>query len=260
MINRANRPYYLIGEPRVTACESKTLLHDTPAIFIRNLQFHWQPGAGPLLSIPAFTLAAGERLFVYGSSGSGKSSLLNLLAGVAVAQQGELQVFGQSLTALSASARDQFRARELGIIFQQFNLLPYLSALDNLRLRLHFLPRTQRAAAEARLQPLLAALGIGQMQHRPATQLSVGQQQRVAVARALLGEPRLILADEPSSALDSDSRDSFMRLLLDQCSATGASLVFVSHDRSLAGYFDRQLDISEFNPAPVQPGLAEVAP
>lgn len=240
----------------MTAHESKALTANTPVIAMHQLQFYWQRTALPLLDIPSFTLAAGERLFVYGPSGVGKSSLLNLLAGVSVPQRGELQVCGQSLQALSALARDRFRAQALGIIFQQFNLLPYLSVLDNLRLRLHFLPPPRRRVAERQLPLLLAELGLEALQSQLAARLSLGQQQRLAVARALLGEPRLILADEPSSALDSDNRDTFMALLLEQCQRTGASLVFVSHDRSLASCFDRQLDLRQYNPSLAGQGVA----
>ncbi len=244
----------------MTACESKAQPTNTPVIAINQLQFHWRLGAAPLLDIPRFSLPAGERLFVYGPSGVGKTSLLNLLAGVCVPQQGELQVCGQPLGTLSALARDRFRARELGIIFQQFNLLPYLTLEENLRLRLHFLPRQRRAIAEAQLPQLLAELGLGPLRQQLAARLSLGQQQRLAVARALLGEPRLILADEPSSALDGENRDSFMALLLDQCQRTGASLVFVSHDRSLASVFDRQLDLRQFSPALADRVAKAVAP
>lgn len=217
-----------------------------PAIALRELSFAW-PGQAPILKIPELTLAPGERLFLYGPSGSGKTSLLNLLAGVNLPTEGELAVLGQSLSALSARQRDKFRARHLGIVFQQFNLIPYLSLYDNIRLAAHFagLPK---ALLEERLGSLLSALNLpAELGSRPASQLSMGQQQRVAVARAMIAHPEILLADEPSSALDTEHRDAFMQLLLEQVAAEHCTLVLVSHDASLARHFDRRIDMRELS-------------
>ncbi|MGS2723675.1 ABC transporter ATP-binding protein [Porticoccus sp. GXU_MW_L64] len=213
---------------------------NTPAIAIERMAFAW-PGQQSLLDIDSFELQAGERLFLYGPSGSGKTTLLNLLAGVTLPQQGQVRILGQDLAQLSGHRRDRFRARHIGVIFQQFNLIPYLSVLDNVLLAAHF-ARLKNMAQSAR--DLLAALNLPDSTfQRRAAQLSVGQQQRVAVARALLCEPQLVIADEPTSALDSDSRERFLELLFDAVKQCNSSLVFVSHDRSLQGQFSHSADI-----------------
>jgi putative ABC transport system ATP-binding protein len=171
---------------------------------------------------------------------------------VLAAQRGRVRVLGQDLGALSGARRDAFRAAHIGLVFQMFNLLPYLSVLDNVLLPARFSAERRRhaqpdPASEARR--LLGELGITQAaaSGRSVAELSIGQQQRVAVARALLGRPELVIADEPTSALDSDTRDAFLRLLMSECAAAGAALLFVSHDTALGGLFDRQLSIAEVN-------------
>lgn len=226
-----------------------------PAIALSDVQFAWSRHAEPVLDIPHFTLARGERLFLYGPSGSGKTSLLNLLAGIALPQRGEVALLGQSMAALKGRQRDRFRARHIGVVFQQFNLIPYLSVLANVCLAAHFAgrapgegPEVNQTGTETHARELLAALGLPTgIAERPASTLSVGQQQRVAVARALITRPEILLADEPSSALDSDHRDAFMQVMLEQVAETGSTLVFVSHDRSLAKAFDHQQDLRELS-------------
>ncbi|MCB1886795.1 MAG: ATP-binding cassette domain-containing protein [Rhodocyclaceae bacterium] len=219
------------------------------ALDIDTLSFAW-PGQAPCLSIERFTLAARERLFLQGPSGSGKSTLLSLVGGVIVPTAGRLRVLGTDTAALRPSARDRFRADRLGIVFQLFNLLPYLSALDNITLACRFSrARRERAgdvAAEARR--LAARLDLDpSLLVRPAVELSVGQQQRVAAARALIGRPSLVIADEPTSALDAERQAGFVDLLLGECRASGSALLFVSHDRSLAGRFDRCVRLPDIN-------------
>ncbi len=219
-----------------------------PAIALRDVQFAWSRHAEPVLDIPHFTLARGERLFLYGPSGSGKTSLLNLLAGIALPQRGDVALLGQSMAALKGRQRDRFRARHIGVVFQQFNLIPYLSVLANVCLAAHFSGSMSEKEAETHARELLSALGLpSAIAERPASALSVGQQQRVAVARALITRPEILLADEPSSALDSDHRDAFMDVMLEQVAETGSTLVFVSHDRSLAKAFDHQQDLRELS-------------
>lgn len=197
------------------------------------------------MNIDKLEIFEGERVFLYGPSGSGKTSLLNLLAGVQLPTSGSIELLGQNLAALSARQRDKLRARHIGVIFQQFNLIPYLNLLDNVLLAAHF-AGLDKPEAQLRAHQVLSALGLErELLERPARQLSVGQQQRVAVARALIAKPEILLADEPSSALDSDSRDAFIDLLLDNTRQTGCTVVFVSHDRSLQPHFSRSLDISE---------------
>ena len=191
-------------------------------------------------------LGPGERLFVRGASGSGKSTLLSLVAGVLVATAGRVEVLGRDWATLSASARDRHRADHVGYVFQQFNLLPYLSVMDNVLLPCRFSPRrAQRAQDPARVAiGLLERAGLGgELRQRAAAELSVGQQQRVAAARALLGDPELVIADEPTSAMDEELRDAFMDLLLESCARAGSALLFVSHDPRLAARFERVLEL-----------------
>ena len=221
-------------------------------IHIENLLFRWSKGDPACLEIPHFKLRRGERVFLHGQSGSGKSTLLQLLAGVLIPERGTLAVLGTELTGLPASRRDRFRADHIGFIFQQFNLVPYLPALDNVLLPCRFSPRrAQRAGAAPREEAmrLLVQLDLAQtLWQRPATGLSVGEQQRVAAARALIGRPEIVIADEPTSALDAQRQTAFLDLLLRECDAAGATLLFVSHDQRLAAAFDRVVALADLAP------------
>ncbi|RIJ18129.1 ABC transporter ATP-binding protein [Henriciella mobilis] len=226
---------------------------DTPAIKIRDLGFAW-PQSPPLLDIAGFDLARGEKLFLRGPSGSGKSTLLGLVAGVLEPQSGTIEVLGENMTGLAGSKRDRLRADRMGVIFQMFNLVPYLSVVQNVMLPCRFSAARRKAAGDdlaGEARRLLARLGLSdeKLLARPVTDLSVGQQQRVAVARALIGGPQLLIADEPTSALDADARDRFIELLTEEASGSGAALLFVSHDGSLASHFDRSVDLAEINRA-----------
>ena len=209
-----------------------------------------------MLAIDRFELAQKERLFLRGPSGSGKSTLLGLIAGVLESSQGEIRVMDQDIGQMSGSGRDQVRADHLGVIFQMFNLVPYLSVVQNVILPCRFSKRRlqkvqENGGAETEAKRLLERLGLDDeaLQARNVTELSVGQQQRVAAARALIGGPSLVIADEPTSALDSDARDRFIELLSEEANQTGAALLFVSHDSSLAPLFDRAVDLAEINGA-----------
>lgn len=229
----------------------------TDAILLEDVSFAWpSPGgaARPVLDLPRFSVAPGERVFLRGPSGSGKSTLLGLIGGVLVPDRGTVTLFGQRLDSLSSAARDHFRADTLGFIFQMFNLVPYLPVVDNVLLPTHFSrARRERAGADPRAEAkrLLAALGLTDpaLLARPVTALSIGQQQRVAAARALLGRPRLIIADEPTSALDHDAREAFLGLLMREAKAAETTLLFVSHDTTLGAMFDRSVSLSEVNRA-----------
>lgn len=214
------------------------------ALASHQLTFRW-PGSQQAIAYPDLALATGEHLFLQGPSGCGKSTLLAMLCGLAVPSSGDLTVLGTPLPTLPASARDRFRADHLGVIFQQFNLVPYLDAMANVLLPCRLSPRRRQAASpspEAEAESLLAALGLTRPDwHRPVTALSVGQQQRVAAARALIGAPALILADEPTSALDTANRDRFLDLLLSQADLRGTSVVLVSHDPALASRFHHSI-------------------
>jgi len=224
-------------------------------IELSDLGFAW-PGHAELLDIPAFRLARGETLFLKGPSGSGKTTLLGLLGGVQKPNRGHIRLLDQELTALSAGARDRFRVDHTGYIFQQFNLLPFLSVRENVELPCHFSKsrasraRQRHGSVDKAAASLLAHLGLkADLLERRADALSIGQQQRVAAARALIGQPELVIADEPTSALDADAREAFLQLLFAECREAGASLLFVSHDQSLAPLFDRNLSLAELNRA-----------
>ena len=231
-----------------------------PAVLqIEDVIYSW-PGAGqPCLRIARLHIVAGRTVFMHGPSGCGKSTLLGLMAGVLQADSGRVALLGQDWGALGGAARDARRADHVGVVFQQFNLLPYLSVLHNVLLPCRFSARRAsrcEGGVAAAAQALLQRVGLdASLWGRRADALSVGQQQRVAAARALIGRPELVIADEPTSALDAARRDEFMRLLLDTCAANGATLVFVSHDERLAAAFDERLSLPDLNRA-VQPEAA----
>ena len=227
-----------------------------PALRTRDLSFRWQPDQ-PRLRFPDLELPRGEHLFLQGASGSGKSTLLGLICGLQRPDTGQIQVLDQDLGQLRRGALDRFRANHLGIIFQQFNLVPYLSALANVTLPCRFSAARRRVALESspdldqeavRLLTQLE-LDVGALAGRPVTELSAGQQQRVAVARALIGAPSLVIADEPTSALDADARHAFLDLLFREVEAAKATLIFVSHDRDLGARFDRAVALADINRA-----------
>ena len=220
------------------------------------LRFAWPGAAAPCIDIEQLEIEAGEAVFLHGPSGCGKSTLLSLLAGVLVADAGRVTLLGQDWAALSGAARDRQRVAHVGYIFQQFNLLPYLSVLDNVLLPCRFSDRRRsRAVAQhgtprAQAEDLLAGMGLDRdLWRRPARHLSVGQQQRVAAARARIGQPELVIADEPTSALDEGHREAFLDVLLAACAAHRSALVFVSHDQRIAARFARVLRLPDLNRA-----------
>lgn len=228
-----------------------------PAIRLTDLCFRWRPDQAPVLDIPHLEVARGERVFVKGPSGSGKTTLLNLLGGVALPERGTLEVLGSDLPAMGGARRDAFRADHIGFIFQMFNLVPYLSLTENVALPCRFSALRRRnalagggdLAEEARRLLGRMELDAERFDGRPVTELSAGQQQRVAAARSLIGGPQLVIADEPTSALDADTRSSFLALLFNETRAAGATLLFVSHDAGLEAGFDRVLALAEINRA-----------
>lgn len=227
-----------------------------PALELKNFHFQWPGQPTFQLKIPDLALAIGQHLFVRGASGSGKTTLLNLLCGIHPLTQGEITIGGQKFQPLSGAKRDALRARHIGVVFQQLNLISYLSVLDNVLLAAEFAGK-RSAAASQRAQSLLTALGMAEaLWQQPAQQLSVGQQQRVAIARALLNEPALLIADEPTSALDADNRDAFIRLMLQEADRCGTTVVFVSHDAQLAGYFTSMLQMDNLAAGVVDSPLA----
>ncbi len=221
-------------------------------IEVKDLLFSWPDSSRPTIDIAEWSINS-ETIFLFGPSGSGKSTLIGLLAGVLVPCSGEIKINNQRLDLLSPSARDRFRADNIGLVFQQFNLIPYLSVEQNILLPLQFSSKRANALGSSTEQKtaalkLLEELGLeGECASRPARELSVGQQQRVAIARALIGAPSLIIADEPTSALDADTRDAFMNLLFREVQKINATLIFVSHDRSLAKGFKREISLDTLN-------------
>ncbi|WP_432455430.1 MULTISPECIES: ABC transporter ATP-binding protein [unclassified Agarivorans] len=216
--------------------------------------FAWPGETHPAIHIPHLSIAPASHTFIHGPSGCGKSTLLSLIAGVISPQQGQLRFMGQDCDSLSSAGRDQLRADHIGYVFQQFNLLPYLSVLENVALACQFsklrkqraLSRSSSVIEEARR--LLSHLQLPDKQlHQAVGQLSIGQQQRVAAARAMIGSPALIIADEPTSALDKVNREHFMNLLMAELEHCDSSLLLVSHDHDLAQRFTQVVDLPAVN-------------
>lgn len=222
-----------------------------PVIALDGVQFGYSRRL--VLDVPRLWIEQGSSVLLRGISGGGKSTLLGLLAGMLLPGKGSVEVAGHALQAMRGAARDRFRADHLGVIFQQFNLLPFLSVRDNIALGLRFSRvRSARISGpvDAEITRLMQALQLDPalMQRRAGT-LSVGQQQRVAAARALIGRPALLLADEPTSALDRDAATAFLQLMSAQCQAAGTTVLVVSHDDSLERLFDRTIALSQINQA-----------
>ncbi|HEL3193662.1 TPA: ATP-binding cassette domain-containing protein [Stenotrophomonas maltophilia] len=222
-----------------------------PVIALEDVQFGYDMRL--VLDIPKLWIEQGSSVLLRGISGGGKSTLLGLLAGVLLPGKGRVEVAGQALQGMGGAARDRFRADHLGVIFQQFNLLPFLSVRDNIALGLRFSRlRSARISGplDAEIARLLQALQLNpELMQRRAGTLSVGQQQRVAAARALIGRPAVLLADEPTSALDRQAATAFLQLMSAQCRAAGTTVLVVSHDESLQPLFDRTISLSEINHA-----------
>lgn len=211
------------------------------AIELKDVVFSY-PGqpAKPVLNIPHWQVSPGEKVFLHGPSGCGKSTLLNLLNGLFSPTQGKVTVLDERLDGMSARKKDRFRAAHIGCVFQQFNLISYLDAVDNVRLASKFSRKRRGSNIENDIKSLLSSLNIGERESKvPTCQLSIGQQQRIAIARALINKPRLLIADEPTSSLDHRNRDSFMDLLMDVVDESAVTLLFVSHDMNLARHFSR---------------------
>ncbi|SMG62508.1 ABC transporter ATP-binding protein YbbA [methanotrophic bacterial endosymbiont of Bathymodiolus sp.] len=216
-------------------------MKDQMAINLSNVRFHYpDKPTQSVLNVPFWTVASGEQVFVHGESGGGKSTLLNLLSGLLSPCEGEVNILGKPLSQMSRHQRDQFRADHIGYVFQQFNLIPYLDAIDNIRLASQFSARKNTRSLHYDIKKLLTDLNLAEKDWQtPARNLSIGQQQRVAIARAMINKPQLLIADEPTSSLDQSNRDAFMPLLMSMISENDMTLLFVSHDMSLANYFSR---------------------
>lgn len=220
------------------------------AIHLRNVVFGYDRRV-PVLRVKELVVSAGQRVFLYGPSGSGKTTLLGLITGILHPQEGSCNVLGRELTKLSLSARDRHRGAEMGYIFQSFNLIPYLTVRQNVALPCQVHKRRRRHIVAPTLneevERLVRRLGLESHLDHGVKKLSTGQQQRAAIARAVIGKPSLVIADEPTSALDTDLREAFMDLLFEVCDEAGATLVFVSHDRSLMAHFDQQIALTDIS-------------
>lgn len=215
---------------------------------IDDVAFRWPGRAGFSLSVPHLTLAKGETVLLLGESGSGKSTLLSLICGTILPDRGRITIAGTNISAMSGGARDRFRAEHIGVIFQQFNLLPFGSVMDNILLPLRFAPQRRKRVGSVTTEAarLCSELGLpAGVANAKTTALSVGQQQRVAVARALIGQPPLIIADEPTSALDANSQAAFLDLLFAQTTLHETALLMVSHDPRLGERFDRVIRLED---------------
>ena len=199
----------------------------------------------PILEIDTFQVMKGEKVFLYGPSGCGKSTLLNLVAGVLKPTEGSIRVLGHDFDLLSSSKKDQIRGEKIGYIFQSFNLIPYLSVKENILLPLWM--NKKKDTSSDNLGGILKSLNIEELQDSEVVNLSIGQQQRVAAARALVGEPQLVIADEPTSSLDKKNTLEFMELLLKKWEEKRFTLLFVSHDETLADFFEKKVSLEELN-------------
>jgi putative ABC transport system ATP-binding protein len=219
------------------------------SIQLKNIRYTYPDTPEKLvLNIDSWAVAAGEQVFVHGPSGGGKSTLLNLLSGMSQADTGEVSVMGQRLDKISSRQRDRFRADHIGYIFQQFNLIPYLDAIDNIKLAHQFAKQNTSSSLEDDIKSLLSSFYIEPADwQKPVAKLSIGQQQRIAIARAMVNKPELLIADEPTSSLDQDTRDNFMKELMAMVSEYNTTLLFVSHDMSLAKYFNRIDALADIN-------------
>jgi len=220
-------------------------MEPTPALRIRELRKSYEDPEGGrvvVLDLDRLDVARGEALAVSGESGAGKTTLLNLVAGILVPDRGTIEIMGEPMTGRSEVRRDRLRARHVGYLFQTFNLLPTLTALENVELGMTFRPRTGTAPRALALEALGRVGLADRARHRPA-QLSVGQQQRVAIARALAGHPALVLADEPTSNLDAKRAAQCLDLLMAFAAEQQAALLVVSHDESALARFDRTVHL-----------------
>ncbi len=203
-----------------------------------------------IIDIDSWSVADSEKVFLHGPSGCGKSTLLNLISGLLKPQSGDVKLLGKSLNLLSRSQKDAFRANNVGYVFQQFNLIPFLDVIENISLASHFATKKSKQLLIKQSHELLNTLDIKEaLWYKPVNQLSIGQQQRIAIARALINKPKILIADEPTSALDQANRSRFMSLLIALCAQHRMTLIFVSHDMSLSQHFDRVQALPAINAA-----------
>tara|TARA_R110002095_G_scaffold127999_3_gene110932 strand:- start:2261 stop:2935 length:675 start_codon:yes stop_codon:yes gene_type:complete len=198
----------------------------------------------PILDIKRFELQEREQVALIGESGSGKSTLLNVISGITAADSGKVTIAGTEIASMAEVVRDRFRAERIGFVFQTFNLLPAFSALENVLLGMSF---SRKKPSRDRAKELLALVGLEHRLHHHPKQMSVGEQQRVAVARALANQPKLLLADEPTANVDLANQETVLHLLRDACAQHQISMLLVTHSQEVARQFERVETLSDFN-------------
>ena len=221
---------------------------DDSIVKIESLRFQWSKNNNFKIFVPKLEVGRGKKVLFLGESGSGKTTLLSLICGFLEPLSGSISINDKIISDLTSTNKDAYRSDNIGIIFQQFNLLPYANVIDNIVLPLYFSKQRSKKVENK----INAAMNLCDQLRLPesilnqkASNLSVGQQQRVAVARALIGSPSIIVADEPTSSLDTEAQELFLDLMFDQISKNSSTLLMVSHDKSLTNYFDQVIDINE---------------
>lgn len=221
---------------------------DDSIVKIESLRFQWSKNNNFKIFVPKLEVGRGKKVLFLGESGSGKTTLLSLICGFLEPLSGSISINDKIINDLTSTNKDAYRSDNIGIIFQQFNLLPYANVIDNIILPLYFSKQRSKKVENK----INAAMNLCDQLRLPesilnqkASNLSVGQQQRVAVARALIGSPSIIVADEPTSSLDTEAQELFLDLMFDQISKNSSTLLMVSHDKSLTNYFDQVIDINE---------------
>jgi len=225
------------------------LTNNEPLIALSKIEFGYNGETDQkVLNLPSWQVDTGEKVLLIGSSGSGKSTLLNVINGILSPDSGHISVAGYALESLTNRQRDRFRSTQIGYVAQNFNLIPYLSAIDNIKLTRYFKHSSAQEGYDLDAESLLLELNIADTQwYKPVNQLSIGQQQRVAIARAIVNKPKLLIADEPTSSLDQTNRDNFMSILMETAETHNMTVVFVSHDLSLNHYFSRVDSMNDIN-------------
>lgn len=225
-------------------------MSNTSVIELHKLTFFYPSANLPVLNIQKWQMDKGRHTFLSGASGSGKSTLLNIICGMLVPTSGSISVLETDLCKLSRAQVDAFRATNMGVVFQQFNLIPYLSVLNNLKAARYLAANDSQTAAEFynECQAICQSLNLSlSVLEQPANLLSVGQAQRVAIARAMINKPKLLVADEPTSALDEDATLGFLDLLFEAADLNDTTILFVSHDKRLACRFEQHVKLSDIN-------------
>ena len=221
---------------------------DDSIVKIESLRFQWSKNNNFKIFVPKLEVGRGKKVLFLGESGSGKTTLLSLICGFLEPLSGSISINDKIISDLTSTNKDAYRSDNIGIIFQQFNLLPYANVIDNIILPLYFSKQRSKKVENKTnaAMTLCDQLRLPEsILNQKASNLSVGQQQRVAVARALIGSPSIIVADEPTSSLDTEAQELFLDLMFDQISKNSSTLLMVSHDKSLTNYFDQVIDINE---------------